>query len=195
MPTEQFLEKIKGAYGRKCPLHLSGTGSGGSRNPPDGTGRVERTAAHRQIKSKGVPHRYCGNLMLEASPLLLTRSAHDNRFQILWPERRDFAIEDHEFLRFWKETGCIPGSGTRIRTIGRRSGCGIMRPEKCWSGSRVISVPCRMARTGFWCERGFPCGWNLCWICCFMGRWTQRPRSDSPGGVGSSAFFSPLRCS
>ena len=71
-----------------------------SRNPPDGTGRVERTAAHRQIKSKGVPHRYCGNLMLEASPLLLTRSAHDNRFQILWPERRDFAIEDHEFFEF-----------------------------------------------------------------------------------------------
>lgn len=42
----------------------------------------------------------CYNLMLEASPLLLTRSAHDNRFQILWPERRDFAIEDHEFFAF-----------------------------------------------------------------------------------------------
>ena len=42
----------------------------------------------------------CYNLMLEASPLLLTRSAHDNRFQILWPEHRDFAIEDHEFFEF-----------------------------------------------------------------------------------------------
>ena len=42
----------------------------------------------------------CYNLMLEASPLLLTRSAHDNRFQILWPERRDFAIEDHEMFAF-----------------------------------------------------------------------------------------------
>ena len=42
----------------------------------------------------------CYNLMLEASPLLLTRSAHDNRFQILWPERRDFAIEDHEIFEF-----------------------------------------------------------------------------------------------
>lgn len=42
----------------------------------------------------------CYNLMLEASPLLLTRSAHDNRFQILWPERRDFAIEDHEVFEF-----------------------------------------------------------------------------------------------
>lgn len=42
----------------------------------------------------------CYNLMLEALPLLLTRSAHDNRFQIFWPERRDFAVEDHEFFAF-----------------------------------------------------------------------------------------------
>ena len=42
----------------------------------------------------------CYNLMLEASPLMLTRSAHDNQFQIIWPERRDFAIEDHECFEF-----------------------------------------------------------------------------------------------
>jgi hypothetical protein len=42
----------------------------------------------------------CYNLMLEASPLLMTRSAHDNQFQIIWPERRDFAIEDHEMFAF-----------------------------------------------------------------------------------------------
>lgn len=42
----------------------------------------------------------CYNLMLETLPLMLTRSAHDNQFQILWPERRDFAIEDHEFFEF-----------------------------------------------------------------------------------------------
>lgn len=42
----------------------------------------------------------CYNLILEASPLMLTRSAHDNKFQILWPERRDFSIEDHEFFEF-----------------------------------------------------------------------------------------------
>ena len=42
----------------------------------------------------------CYNLMLEASPLMLTRSAHDNQFQIIWPERRDFTIEDHEFFEF-----------------------------------------------------------------------------------------------
>ena len=42
----------------------------------------------------------CYNLRMEAPPLMLTRSAHDNKFQILWPERRDFAIEDHEFFEF-----------------------------------------------------------------------------------------------
>ena len=42
----------------------------------------------------------CYNLMLEASPLLLTRAAHDNRFQVLWPERRYFAVEDHEVFEF-----------------------------------------------------------------------------------------------
>lgn len=38
------------------------------------------------------------NLILEAAPLMPTRSAPDNKFQILWPERRDFAIEKHEFF-------------------------------------------------------------------------------------------------
>lgn len=42
----------------------------------------------------------CYNLMLDTPPLMLTRSAHDNQFQILWPERQDFAIEDHEFFEF-----------------------------------------------------------------------------------------------
>ena len=42
----------------------------------------------------------CYNLMLEASPLMLIRSAHDNQFQIIWPERRDFVVEDHEYFEF-----------------------------------------------------------------------------------------------
>ena len=42
----------------------------------------------------------CYNLMLETSPLMLTRSAHDNQFQILWPERRDFAVEENEYFAF-----------------------------------------------------------------------------------------------
>lgn len=45
----------------------------------------------------------CYNLMLEAPPLMLTRSAHDNRFRILWPERRDFVVEDHEYFEFREE--------------------------------------------------------------------------------------------
>lgn len=42
----------------------------------------------------------CYNLLLETPPLMLTRSAHDNKFQILWPERRDFAVEDNEYFAF-----------------------------------------------------------------------------------------------
>lgn len=38
----------------------------------------------------------CYNLMLKTSPLLLTRSPQDNRFYILWPERREFVLEDRE---------------------------------------------------------------------------------------------------
>ena len=42
----------------------------------------------------------CYNLMLEASPFMLTRSANDNKFQILWPERREFLLEDRESFSF-----------------------------------------------------------------------------------------------
>ena len=38
----------------------------------------------------------CYNLMLKTSPLLLTRSPQDNRFCILWPECREFVLEDCE---------------------------------------------------------------------------------------------------
>lgn len=42
----------------------------------------------------------CCNLMLEASPLMLVRSGHNNRIQLLWPERRDFAVEENEYFAF-----------------------------------------------------------------------------------------------
>lgn len=42
----------------------------------------------------------CCNLMLEVQPLMLIRSGHNSRIQILWPERRDFAVEDHEYFAF-----------------------------------------------------------------------------------------------
>ncbi|MEQ2457233.1 hypothetical protein [Flavonifractor hominis] len=38
----------------------------------------------------------CYNLMLKTSPLLLTRAPQGNRFYILWPERREFVLEDCE---------------------------------------------------------------------------------------------------
>lgn len=38
----------------------------------------------------------CYNLMLKTSPLLLTRSPQENRFFILWPEYREFELEDRE---------------------------------------------------------------------------------------------------
>lgn len=42
----------------------------------------------------------CYNLMLKSSPLLLTRAPQDNRFCILWPERREFMLEDRESFIF-----------------------------------------------------------------------------------------------
>ena len=38
----------------------------------------------------------CYNLMLKASPLLLTRAPQGNRFYVLWPERRKFELEARE---------------------------------------------------------------------------------------------------
>ena len=38
----------------------------------------------------------CYNLMLKTAPLLLTRSPQENRFFILWPEYREFELEDRE---------------------------------------------------------------------------------------------------
>ena len=38
----------------------------------------------------------CCNLMLEISPLMLTRRGNDGKFQILWPEHMEFEIGDRE---------------------------------------------------------------------------------------------------
>ena len=37
----------------------------------------------------------CCNLLLFASPLMLTRQGNDGRFQILWPDRAEFPLEDN----------------------------------------------------------------------------------------------------
>lgn len=42
----------------------------------------------------------CYNLLLVQNPLMLTRQPNDNRFQILWPEKREFEIGNTESLCF-----------------------------------------------------------------------------------------------
>ena len=42
----------------------------------------------------------CYNLMLKASPLMLTRQGNDNKFQVLWPERAEFDIGNTESFCF-----------------------------------------------------------------------------------------------
>ena len=42
----------------------------------------------------------CYNLMLVTSPLLLTSLSQDHRFRILWPEPREFALEECESFIF-----------------------------------------------------------------------------------------------
>lgn len=38
----------------------------------------------------------CYNLLLYRSPLMLTRQAHDGRFQIIWPDKIEFSIDETE---------------------------------------------------------------------------------------------------
>lgn len=71
----------------------------------------------------------CYNLMLEKSPLMLTRQGSDNKFQILWPERTQFQIGDTEtfysrmggelYFSAWHED-----SDYREETIVRRADTG-----------------------------------------------------------------------
>lgn len=42
----------------------------------------------------------CYNLMLVTSPLTLCRQGHENQFQVVWPEKGDFLIDDKESLVF-----------------------------------------------------------------------------------------------
>ena len=40
----------------------------------------------------------CYNLMLATSPLTLVRQGHENRFQVVWPDKGDFPIAPQESL-------------------------------------------------------------------------------------------------
>lgn len=42
----------------------------------------------------------CYNLMLHTSPLSLTRQPDDGIFEIIWPEKTSFVINDRETLNF-----------------------------------------------------------------------------------------------
>ena len=42
----------------------------------------------------------CYNLILYTSPLSLTRQSNDGTFEIIWPEKVSFAIDDRETFNF-----------------------------------------------------------------------------------------------
>lgn len=45
----------------------------------------------------------CYNLLLHTSPLMLTRQGHENKFEIIYPEKIQFPIGDRESFCFRKE--------------------------------------------------------------------------------------------
>lgn len=42
----------------------------------------------------------CYNLLLHSSPLMLTKQPNDNTFEIIWPEKIRFSIEDRESFNY-----------------------------------------------------------------------------------------------
>lgn len=71
----------------------------------------------------------CYSLLLFSSPLMLTRQGSDGRFQILWPDRAEFPLEDNGgfqgrgedgrlyFSRWFEE---LDGSNYREEVVARR---------------------------------------------------------------------------
>lgn len=59
---------------------------------------TEQTAPLTEIDLDQVED--CYNLLLHTSPLTLTRQGGDGRFQIVWPERAEFALEPRETFDF-----------------------------------------------------------------------------------------------
>lgn len=45
----------------------------------------------------------CYNLMLNTSPLMLTRQGHENKFEIIYPNKMQFQIGNHESFYFRKD--------------------------------------------------------------------------------------------
>lgn len=57
----------------------------------DVTNQVDTVVSLPLTEVKG-----CYNLLLYQSPLMLTRQAYDGRFQIIWPEKAEFNVEETE---------------------------------------------------------------------------------------------------
>ena len=90
----------------------------------DGTGQTDLLAAIPLDQATD-----CYNLLLFGSPLLLTRQGNDGKFQLLWPDRVEFPLEDNGaflgrgedgrlyFSRWFEEPD---GSDYREEVVARR---------------------------------------------------------------------------
>lgn len=47
--------------------------------------------------------RDCYNLKIDGSPIMLTRQGGNNHFQVIWPEKVDFDIDERESFLFRKD--------------------------------------------------------------------------------------------
>ena len=95
--------------------------------------RAGQTALLAAIPLDEVPD--CCNLLLFATPLMLTRQGNDGKFQLLWPDRAEFPLEDNGAFLGRGEDGCISAAGLRSRTApitGRRWWRGGTPPGRCW---------------------------------------------------------------
>ena len=61
--------------------------------------REHKTSIHAELPLSETKD--CYNLLLHTAPLSLTRQGFDNEFQIIWPEKVTFKMDDHDsfFLR------------------------------------------------------------------------------------------------
>lgn len=89
----------------------------------------------------------CYNLALKGEPLMLTRQGQDGKLQILWPERREIALEPTEVFLFqaegqlvcsaWYEDPeyrevCICRSPETGAEISRKEGAVLPMPDGQW---------------------------------------------------------------
>jgi len=59
---------------------------------------LSSASVHASLSLNEVPD--CYNLMLDTAPLTLVRQGAENKFQVVWPEKGEFAIEPSESFDF-----------------------------------------------------------------------------------------------